>query len=583
MANYAFRAFAALPLATAMLVFLLGAVVVVRERASRISILFLALTTAVAVWLFAFSAMYASIDERTALFWARAAFIGIPFIPTAVYHFVVGLARLERKLHAPVRAAWLLSAFFALIILTTDHVVDGVEKYSWGYYPRYAWASGPYLLFFFVVLGAALSHGIRAYRSAETESERRRMGWVSASLAVGYIACFDYLPSFGVNVLPVGFLAIVGFVLAMGHTVWRYELAEITASLAAPRIVETTRGNILVTDLRQRIRLASAAVCGMLEYAEEELIGKPIAAVCEELARESIDSFRNRELIWFTRTGDAIDVSVSAATVADRRGRTVGFIYNAEDISRRKREEALRESEAKYRTLVESMNEGVMVVSSDDAIQFVNQRMADMLGYLPAELIGKPASSFVDAATQVREPQNSRQRLQLRTLRGRDVWVEVSEAPLVDGKGNVAGSIRVHTDITNQRRAELALRESEARYRLLAEHATDMISRHTPDGRFLYASPASQSLLGYGPEELIGTRPAELIHPDDLSVIDEFRSRLLARAGTAAITYRMRRKDGSYVWVETTWQAIREKTNNTVTEMVAVARDVSERVAGDGM
>src|SRR5205814_6281833 len=160
------------------------------------------------------------------------------------------------------------------------------------------------------------------------------------------------------------------------------------------------------------------------------------------------------------------------------------------------------------------------------------------------------------------------------------VWVEVSEAKVIDGRGNLTGSIRVHTDVTNQRRAELALRESEERYRLLAEHATDMISRHTPDGRFLYASPAAQSLLGYGPEELIGTRPAELIHPDDLPVIDEFRAKLLTRPGTAAITYRMRRKDGTYVWVETTWQAIREKPGDAVTEMVAVARDVSERVAG---
>ena len=556
---------------------------IVRERASRISILFAALTTSVAVWLFCFSLMYASTNERTAAFWARAAFVAIPFIPTAVYHFVVGLARLERKLHTPVRIAWLLSAFFSLLILTTDQIVDGVEKYTWGYYPRYAWASGPYLLFFFVVLGAALQHGIEAYRHAETDVERRRMGWVSMSLAIGYIACFDYLPSFGVAVLPVGFLSIVGFVLAMGHTVWRYELAEITASLAAPRIVETTRGKILVTDLRRRIRLTTDAVCDMLGYAEEELIGKPVSAVCEELGRDPVESFKNREVVWFTRTGEPVDVSVSAATVLDRRGRTVGMIFNAEDISRRKHEEALRASESRYRTLVESMNEGVMVVNKDETIQFVNQKMADLLGYLPAELAGKPARSFVDESTRTREPQTSRHRLQLRTLRGRDVWVEVSEAPLIDGKGNVAGSIRVHTDVTNQRRAELALRESEARYRLLAEHATDMISRHTPDGRFLYASPASQSLLGYGPEELIGTRPAELIHPEDLPIIEDFRNKLFTRAGTGAITYRMRRKDGSYVWVETTWRAIREKSDDAVTEMVAVARNITERRQDDGM
>src|SRR5205085_12448935 len=223
------------------------------------------------------------------------------------------------------------------------------------------------------------------------------------------------------------------------------------------RIVETTRGKILVTDLRKRIRLVTDAVCDMLGYAEEELIGKPIAAVCEDLARDIPASFSNRELVWFTRTGEPVDVSVSAATVQDRRDRTVGMIFNAEDISRRKREEALRASESRYRTLVESMNEGVMVVDKDEVIQFVNQRMAEMLGYLPEELAGKPAGSFVDERTRTREPQTSRHRLQLRTLRGRDVWVEVSEAPLLDGKANMVGSIRVHTDVTNQRRAELAL------------------------------------------------------------------------------------------------------------------------------
>src|SRR6266566_4327844 len=103
-----------------------------------------------------------------------------------------------------------------------------------------------------------------------------------------------------------------------------------------------------------------------------------------------------------------------------------------------------------------------------------------------------------------------------------------------------------------------------------------MISRHTPDGRFLYASPASRSLLGYGPEELIGTRPAELIHADDVTALDSFRSALLNNASAAAITYRMRRNDGTYVWVETTWRPIRD-LSNAVTEIIAVSRDITER------
>jgi PAS domain S-box-containing protein len=568
--GYVLRPFAALPLTTATLVLLLGIVVVARERASRISLLFFALTFSVSVWLFSFSLMYATDNPRFALFWAKAAFLGIPFIPTAAFHFIIGLERVERRLHNLIRGMWILSAFFALIILTTDQIVDGVEHYWWGFYPRYAWASGPYLLFFFFVLGAALRHAIITYRSAESEIERRRMAWVSLSLIVGYTACFDYLPSFGVDVLPLGFLAIAGFVVLMGHTVWRYELAEITASLAAPRILQTMHGNVLATDLDGKIRVISDAACSLLGYGEDDLIGKPAALISPDLKPDMHEG--SREMVWLTRKGESVDVNVSAATVSDPRGRRVGILYNAEDISRRKREEALRESEARYRTLVESMNEGVMLVDPHGVIQFANRRMAQMLGYMPGEVVGKLANSFIEP--RAREGDRA---VQLRTLRRRELWAEISEAQQVDARGKVIGTIRVHTDVTDRHRAELALRESEARYRLLAEYATDMISRHTPDGRFLYASPAARSLAGYGPEELIGTTPAELVHPEDLPTLNRLRSTSLASKTPTTFTYRLRRKDGNYIWVETTWRPIREGASDTVSELVAVSRDITDR------
>jgi len=569
--NYGFRPFVALPLTTATLMLLLGIILLARERASHISRLFFATACSIAAWLFAFSLMYATTDARIAFFWGKAAFLAIPFIPTAVFHFVVGLERTERRLQTALRAMWAVSAAFALLIVTTNQIVDGMEHYPWGFYPRYGWASGPYLLFFFFGLGSALYHSIHTWKTAESDVERRRMAWISLALIVGYTACFDYLPSFGVNVLPIGFLAIAGFVVVMAHTVWRYELAEVTASLAATRILETTHGYIVLTDVAGKIRVISDAAGALLGYSEEELVGKPMTLIASEVAYLPPEG--SREAIWLTRNGEAINVRVSATPITDSRGREIGSLYNAEDISRRKKDDALRESESKYRTLIENMNEGVMLVDREGIIQFVNQRMAQMLGYLPSEVVGKSANSFVDN-TRSREGDRA---IQLRTLRGRDLWAEVSEAQQLDAKGNVVGTIRVHTDITEKRRAELALRESEARYRLLAEHATDMISRHTPDGRFLYASPASRVLLGYGPEELVGTRSAELVHPEDRSALDSSRSAVLSSGTAAALTFRMRRKDGTFVPVETTWRPIRQQISGPVTEIVAVSRDISER------
>jgi PAS domain S-box-containing protein len=120
-------------------------------------------------------------------------------------------------------------------------------------------------------------------------------------------------------------------------------------------------------------------------------------------------------------------------------------------------------------------------------------------------------------------------------------------------------------------------RESEELYRLLAEHSTDMISKHTPEGVYTYASPACRSLLGYEPEDLVGHGAYELFHRDDLEAIQESHSTIVERPDTYTVCYRIRRKDGSYTWFETTSRTIRDSETDEVLEIIAVSRDVTER------
>lgn len=122
------------------------------------------------------------------------------------------------------------------------------------------------------------------------------------------------------------------------------------------------------------------------------------------------------------------------------------------------------------------------------------------------------------------------------------------------------------------------LRKREERYRLLAEYATDMISKHNPTGIFLYASPACRALLGYEPEELVGHSTYELFHPDDL---EEMKSKLGSTFLTSQIgypvSYRIRRKNGEYIWFETTSQIVYKPLSNQVQEIVAISRDITTR------
>jgi PAS domain S-box-containing protein len=133
------------------------------------------------------------------------------------------------------------------------------------------------------------------------------------------------------------------------------------------------------------------------------------------------------------------------------------------------------------------------------------------------------------------------------------------------------------TSRTRRLGPEEMLGESAELYRLLAEHSTDMISKHTPEGFYTYASPACRSLLGYDPEELVGRDAYEFFHPNDLEEIKRTHSAILERPDTYAVGYRIRRKDGSYTWFETTSRTVRNPDTGEVLEIVTVSRDITER------
>jgi PAS domain S-box-containing protein len=131
--------------------------------------------------------------------------------------------------------------------------------------------------------------------------------------------------------------------------------------------------------------------------------------------------------------------------------------------------------------------------------------------------------------------------------------------------------------IIQRKRGEEALRDSERRYRLLAENATDMISRHNPEGIYLYASPVCIAMLGYEPEEIVGHNAYEFFHPDDLDAIRKSHSTIVEEPTIYTVSYRIRRSDGTYLWVETTSKTIRDPETGQVQEIVAITRDITQR------
>jgi len=132
--------------------------------------------------------------------------------------------------------------------------------------------------------------------------------------------------------------------------------------------------------------------------------------------------------------------------------------------------------------------------------------------------------------------------------------------------------------LSNQEQLERKLRESELRFYLLAQNATDLISRHTPDGTFLYASPASKNAVGYESEQLLSKNIYTLVHHDDHSKLRKAFSRKREDVNYKPLVYRIKRKEGEFRWFESNIRLIIDEQTRTISEVQLASRDVTARI-----
>ena len=148
-----------------------------------------------------------------------------------------------------------------------------------------------------------------------------------------------------------------------------------------------------------------------------------------------------------------------------------------------------------------------------------------------------------------------------------------------DETGGVLARYGTLTDITDMKRAEAAALQSEERYRFLAEHAPDMISRIKPEGEIMYLSPSCERVFGYTVEEHLKLTPMDMCHPDDLPAVGEAIVGMVERRQTRLdkpLCYRAKHKDGHWIWVEANPILILDERGEPL-EFVDIVRDVTEK------
>lgn len=258
-----------------------------------------------------------------------------------------------------------------------------------------------------------------------------------------------------------------------------------------------------------------------------------------------------------------------------------GVMFDVTD--RRQAEQALTESEHKFRTIVETAQEGIWVLDADHNTSYVNRRLTEMFGYSPEEMLGRHLHDFMDKEGRIQAQIYEERRKagisevhEFRFVR-RDascLWTLISTNPFFDSEGRYAGALGMLTDVTDRKRSEEALRESEAKYAALVEQARDGVFM-VADERIKFANLALARMSGYEPDELIDMPMLNLIAPECRDQIAEiYGRRIKGEEPPTAFESRGLCKDGTVVDIEISTATIRYKGKPAG---MGIVRDLTER------
>lgn len=399
---------------------------------------------------------------------------------------------------------------------------------------------------------------------------------------------------------PLGDITTISMI---ARDISKHREAEQARALLAS-IVEFSDDAIHVTDLEGTIvswNRGAEELCG---YSSDEILGQNVSTLVPEGEREHLQqsltairegsTIRPFDATYRHKDGDLIGISLSISPVRNSEGKVVGASAIARDISERMRlHSELQEAGEKYRGIFDGAIEGIFQVSPDGKFLAANSALATMLGYATAnELISSitSLSNLIWADPDERSrflqqlgEQGSVWRFEGRASRkdGGTVWTSVSCRGVRSADGRLLYYQGFLEDITDRRRTEMQLRNSEARYRSTFEQAAVGIAHASFGGKFLRCNARFAEIVGYPIDEIPGLTAQELTHPDDLETTAVMLQQVASGApGASTFEKRYIRKDGNPTWVKITISTQRDADGQPL-HSIALVEDINDRKAAE--
>ena len=321
-------------------------------------------------------------------------------------------------------------------------------------------------------------------------------------------------------------------------------------------------------DSFQLISVNDAAV-KFYGYSSDELLKLTVLDIRpDEEKNKFIEYHRSAEFnnskagIWKHKKKDGtivyVDVTASDVKLNNVPVRIISLVDVTETV---KSQEAFKEEEVKYQTLVESVSEGIVLSDNDDVIKFVNRGYCEMLGYSKEELVGKVGYEILlekDMQELIKKKNRDRVKgitdrynVRMKKKDGTPIFLEISGTPVYDNSGNVIGSLGIHSDVTDRLKAVEAIKESEEKFRSLVENSLVGVYL-IQDGIFKYLNPRLAEIFEFSVDELLYKMgPKDVTISEDWQIVNEnLRKRIDGEVSSLHYTFRGKTKNNKIIHAE---------------------------------
>lgn len=385
--------------------------------------------------------------------------------------------------------------------------------------------------------------------------------------------------------------------LSVGRDVTQRRLAEQALKESEEKhrlVVDNAREGIFIVQ-DGKLAFMNSRVPWFMKHGENEIERKPFIEFVlpedrEALIQQHVRRMQGDLSPWChslrvaTKSGDIRWLELQTVAIT-WEGKPAALCFASDATKKRQAEEALRESEKRYRELVNNANDVIYVTDANGVFQVFNPVGLRLTGFSEEEVVKARYLDLIPPEYRkkverfygkqfVKKIPNTYFEFPICTKQGDTVWVGQHVQLVTEGE-EITGFQAICRDITDRKIAEMALAMSEKRFRSLFECAADLIQILDPTGDILQVNPSTQELLNYTQEELAGRPAAELFDPESRKVFQEHLFPAL-KSETCRAELHMRCKDGMVLAVDCSGAPVRSE-DGSLQYIVLTQRDITKR------